>query len=409
MLHLRPRRVGGFYYCCRDFPYNRVLSSLYLHELSPLSSLSSSRVDGTSSSRSATLESEESEVILASTTIEGDIENEELTQAQEVDSDRRQTYHTLRGSPLVRRFLGWIDISAEYDYKILVVTILLSSFFGWLVADLRFIPSLSMYPTLEVGDRIVAEKVSYYFRRPQINDIVIFTAPPILQERGYSSGDVFIKRVVAGPGDVVEVHNGKLIVNGVAQDEEFIAERPSYDMLPMNVPPGYFFVMGDNRNNSYDSHAWGPLPAKNILARFRFRNTSGRYVTTLIECLSDDQGDNSLLRCDESGEVSVIDLEVEIDIIALDDREEIDEEDFDNDDDEVDDTEDQSRTSRHYQGLDDDDNQDDSPGGTGPSIRGAPNEPSNPPCPQPEPPPPAPEGNWQDNRGATGTAEGSQQ
>ncbi|KAL4592627.1 hypothetical protein LXL04_005629 [Taraxacum kok-saghyz] len=76
-------------------------------------------------------------------------------------------------------------------------------------------------PTLDVGDRIIAEKVSYIFRKLEVSDIVIFKAPPILQDYGYSSGDVFIKRIVAKAGDWVEL-----------------------------VPRGCVFVMGDNRKGN---------------------------------------------------------------------------------------------------------------------------------------------------------------
>ena len=149
----------------------------------------------------------------------------------------------------------------------LVLALLIRSF----VAEPRYIPSDSMIPTLATGDRLVVEKISYRFHPPTTGDIVVFEPPPQLQRRGYSKDQAFIKRVIGTPGEVVQIQDGKVYLNGTALEEDYIAQPPAYNMPPVRVPEGHLFVMGDNRNNSNDSHIWGFLPQPNIIGEAIWR------------------------------------------------------------------------------------------------------------------------------------------
>jgi signal peptidase I len=105
----------------------------------------------------------------------------------------------------------------------------------------------SMEPNFHEGQRIVVNKAVYYFGDPDRGDVIIFASPE-------NSGEDFIKRVIGLPGDTVEIKDQAVYINGVRLIEPYVAEPPYYTMAKVVVPKNKYFVLGDNRNNSNDSH-----------------------------------------------------------------------------------------------------------------------------------------------------------
>lgn len=132
------------------------------------------------------------------------------------------------------------------------------------VGEARVVPSESMEPTIQVGDRIWTDKLLLRFSHVQRGDIIVFD-PPI------PSPDPYIKRLIGLPGEQIEVRQGKVFVNGQPLQETYIAEKPDYNYGPVTVPADQYLMLGDNRNHSYDSHYWGMVSKDKIRSRAMFR------------------------------------------------------------------------------------------------------------------------------------------
>ncbi|MBT9312714.1 signal peptidase I [Leptothoe kymatousa] len=164
-----------------------------------------------------------------------------------------------------------IQTLIKSNAKLVAIAVAIAVVIRLFVAEPRFIPSNSMDPTLRIGDRLLIEKVSYRFHPPHHGDIVVFEPPPQLQAVGYRADQAFIKRVIGLPGDTMRVQNGQVYRNNQPLDEGYILAQPAYEMNAVTVPDNTLFVMGDNRNDSNDSHIWGFLPMGNVIGHATLR------------------------------------------------------------------------------------------------------------------------------------------
>ncbi len=118
----------------------------------------------------------------------------------------------------------------------------------------------SMVPTLTDGEFVLASKVSYWFGQPQRGDVVVVRPP---QTNGTMP---YIKRIIGLPGERVTIRDGRVFINGVVLNEPYVSGPPLYNGEWL-VGEGAYFILGDNRNNSSDSHAWGTLTRDHIIAK----------------------------------------------------------------------------------------------------------------------------------------------
>jgi signal peptidase I len=155
---------------------------------------------------------------------------------------------------------------------IIVVAVLLAGLVRTFAFQTFWVPSASMTPTLGVYDRILVQKAFFTWHDVREGDIVVFSHPPLDQCPGPQEGDL-VKRVIALPGQTMYSSGNSIYVNGRLLAEPYL---PRYDPLgppiassqhPYRVPPGEFYLLGDNRSDSCDSRYWGPIEGSSIIGK----------------------------------------------------------------------------------------------------------------------------------------------
>ena len=189
---------------------------------------------------------------------------------------------------------------------VLIIVVALGLALGiqqWVVKPYR-IPSGSMEPTLAIGQRVLVNRLGMDFGKPHVGEIAVFHPPVGAQETSGApkcgpaphvvadgtsacaapvpaeSGVNFIKRIVAGPGDVISIVEGHVIRNGTREPDAYIRTCAEHEAkcnfpTPIKIPPDHWFVVGDNRGESDDSRFWGPVDISWIVGRARWCKAIG--------------------------------------------------------------------------------------------------------------------------------------
>jgi signal peptidase I len=165
---------------------------------------------------------------------------------------------------------------------VVVVAVLVAVLLRTFVVQTFYIPSGSMEPTLQIGDRIIVNKLSYDLHGVDRGNIVVFSRPPAEDCGGPEVNDL-VKRVVGLPGETISLSGGDVYINGNRLDESWLPASEQnktypgpggtpYSLVrPYHIPAGDYFVMGDNRTDSCDSRYWGPIPESLIVGKVDLR------------------------------------------------------------------------------------------------------------------------------------------
>ena len=172
--------------------------------------------------------------------------------------DLRLSSPGIRLSQVKEELVAWVKtLMSAAVYAVLIVT------FGFQVARVE---GQSMAPTLEDQDRLIVNKLVYRIGEPRRGDIVMLYYP-------LNPDKSFVKRVIAEEGDTVRIVDGRVYVNDIPLKDDYVASeyRSHDDWGPQVIPEGYYFVMGDHRNNSSDSRHWGMVPKRYIIGKVQLR------------------------------------------------------------------------------------------------------------------------------------------
>jgi signal peptidase I len=174
-----------------------------------------------------------------------------------------------------------LKVLREFIFTLFIAVII---FIGLQISIKSFeVFNVSMLPTFREGDLIIVNKLSYAFgSQPRQGDVIVLYAPgsgtkPTFDPFFSQHPSCFIKRVIAVPGDTVEIRDKAVFVNGRKLVEPYINETPNYFMPEMAVPGGQYFVLGDNRNHSNDSHTGWLTPEEDIIGNVWFRYWTADY------------------------------------------------------------------------------------------------------------------------------------
>lgn len=174
---------------------------------------------------------------------------------------------TLSGKPSLWEGIGG---AVRELVETLLLTLVIFLLIRFAMQNFR-VEGFSMEPNFHDGEFLLVNKIEYMFHTPQRGDVIVFRYP--LQP----SRD-FIKRIIGEPGDQVEIRNAQVFVNGEPLHENYPLNVGSYNFGPVTMGAEEYFVLGDNRNNSSDSHSWGMLPTKNIIGKAWFAYWPPQWV-----------------------------------------------------------------------------------------------------------------------------------